>query len=267
VLDRIDAALGAVFDAAGGLDRFLSHTAVIVTSDHGHCDILDDADAAVIELNDVLSGFTQAKLGSPWQDDDEIMICPNMRAAQVYVHDARRFDDVVRAALTDPRIDLVLWRERDGGAGRYRVAGPRGQLTFSQRGSASREGRDPFGTTWMWDGDPSALALQPDGRCIESADYPNAFERIAGALDAPVSGDIWLTARAGCEFAAPGGEPHVGGGSHGALHALDSLSPVICAGTDVRLPRALRSIDLAAVCLRTLGLAPPHEVGTPRIFS
>ena len=34
--------LGEVFDAAGGLDTFLRDTCVIVTSDHGHCEILGD---------------------------------------------------------------------------------------------------------------------------------------------------------------------------------------------------------------------------------
>jgi hypothetical protein len=49
-----------MFDAAG--------TSIIVTSDHGHCEIGDDADAAVIPLTDVVHGFTQASVGAPWRD-------------------------------------------------------------------------------------------------------------------------------------------------------------------------------------------------------
>jgi hypothetical protein len=64
----------------------------------------------------------------------------------------------------------------------------------------------------------------------------------------------------------PGGKAHVGGASHGALHALDSLSPVIIAGVGARhrLPRALRSIDLAPLCMELLGLEMRYRPGMPR---
>jgi hypothetical protein len=254
VLDRVDAALGEMFEAAGGLERFLASTAVIVTSDHGHCEIGDDETRSVIPLNDVFSDFTQATLGKPWTDGDEILICPNMRAGQVYVRDAGRVACVVRAARAEPRIDQVIWRgSGDGDARQYHVDTPRGTLTFRRGSGAATTVRDAHGTLWSVQGDCAALALQIDGGRVESADYPNALERIAGALDADDSGEVWVTAKPGCEFAAPGGKPHVGGGSHGALHALDSLSPVI-ATRPVRLPGAMRSVDLASICLEVMGI-------------
>ena len=266
VLDRVDAALGATFEAAGGIERFLSETCVIVTSDHGHCDILEDADAAVIHLDDLFSGFAQATLGKPWNERDEIMICPNMRAAPVYLHGAASVERVVQAALKEPRIDLVIWRTGDApSARRYQVAGPRGALAFWRHGGGGREGHDAQGTVWRWDGDPAVLRLDPCDGVVHSADYPNPFERIAGALDADAAGDVWLTAQPGCEFEVRGGQPHVGAGSHGALHALDSLSPMICAGAPLRLPRTLRSVDVAAICMRALGLPPGREIGAPAL--
>src|SRR5688500_3513634 len=110
VLDKIDAALGAMIDAAGGLERLLADTSIIVTSDHGHCEVGDDADTAVISLPEVFDGFKQARLGAPWRDSDEMMICPNMRAAQVYLRGAGRVECAVRAARAEPRIDQVIWR-------------------------------------------------------------------------------------------------------------------------------------------------------------
>jgi hypothetical protein len=63
----------------------------------------------------------------------------------------------------------------------------------------------------------------------------------------------------------PGGKAHVGGASHGALHALDSLSPVIVGGAGVvALPRAMRSIDIAPLCMQLLGLPMRWRVGDPR---
>ena len=64
----------------------------------------------------------------------------------------------------------------------------------------------------------------------------------------------------------PGGKAHVGGASHGALHALDSLSPVIVAGGTTRhtLPRHMRLVDIAPLCMQILGIPMRYKVGDPR---
>jgi hypothetical protein len=268
VIERVDAALGAMFEAAGGLDRVLGDTAVIVTSDHGHCDILADRERAVIELHHVLDDFQQAKLGKPWSDGDAIMICPNMRAAQIYVRQpsADAIERIAMTCLLEPRIDLAMWRVDDDRGTRYRVAGPLGRLEFwrDESGSGAATALDAFGMRWGWSGDLETLQLGRSDGVLHSADYPNAFERITGALDARNSGELWITAQPGCEFEVPGGSAHVGGGSHGALHALDSMSPVIVAGASRRLPSAMRSVDLAPFCLEALGVPMRYGVGDPR---
>jgi len=72
--------LGRMFDCAGSMEKVLQDTYVIITSDHGHCEILADRDCAAICLDQQLDEFRQATLGTPWKDGDEVMICPNMRA-------------------------------------------------------------------------------------------------------------------------------------------------------------------------------------------
>jgi hypothetical protein len=268
VIVRVDAALGAMFDAAGGCDRFLHDTCVIVTSDHGHCEVLGEREAAVIELQSVLGDFRHAELGKPWREDDEIMICPNMRAVQIYVKDAspERVERVARTILLEPRVDLVMWRSELAG-GRpdaYTLTGPRGRLEFWRGAGGDGQAADAFRTDWSWRGDPGLLQLELDGRSIESREYPNAFERIAGVLDMAGSGEIWATAQPGCEFDVPGGNAHCGGASHGALHALDSLSPMIVANAPRRLPRHLRSVDIAPLCMELLGLTMRYRVGDAR---
>jgi hypothetical protein len=268
VIDRIDAALGAMFDAAGGFDRLMQDTCIIVTSDHGHCEMLLDASEAVIRLDTLFGDFTQADIGRGWKDGDDILMCPNMRAAQIYVREPTRdqIERVATTALLDARVDLIMWRETGQATEpRYVVLGPRGRLTFWRSSTtADTHGEDAFGTRWGCSGDLEVLRLERDGRHAESTEYPNALERIAGVLDARNSGEIWLTARPGCEFELPGGKAHVGGASHGSLHALDSLSPVIVAGATRRLPRAMRSVDIAPLCLDLLGIAGPRGVGAPR---
>ena len=267
VIDRVDAMLGDAFDAAGGMDRFLEHTAVIITSDHGHCEVLNDS-RIVIRLDVLLADFLQAALGRPWRPKDQIMICPNMRAAQIYVHHPTPdlIERIARTVLTDEKVDQVMWRTRlTGGAQGYTVWTRRGHLQFA-RDAVSPNGEDDFGGRWRWEGDPLALDFALDGRALRFGDYPNAFERIAGVLDLDQSGEIWVTARPGCEFEVPGGKAHVGGASHGALHALDSYSPVIMAGgaSPGELPLAMRSLDIAPMCMRILGIPMRYRVGDPR---
>jgi hypothetical protein len=240
---------------------------VVVTSDHGHCEVLADAERAVIRLDVLLDGFHQAQLGRPWQDTDDVLLCPNMRAAQIYIHrPADIFDAVVGASLADHRVDLALWHGRQTGHdGRYVAAGRGGRLEFWRGGDGREHAADAFGTMWSWQGDREVLRLEMQDGIIGSAEYPNPFERIAGGLDTPHSGELWLTAQPGCEFELPGGKAHVGGASHGALHALDSLSPVIVGGAGApALPRVMRSVDIAPLCMALLGMTMQYRVGDPR---
>ncbi|MEO5894414.1 MAG: nucleotide pyrophosphatase/phosphodiesterase family protein [Vicinamibacterales bacterium] len=267
VIERVDRMLGEMFEAARGMERFLSDRTVIVTSDHGHCDVRGDR-AAVIRLDHLLSNFRQADLGRAWKKQDEIMICPNMRASQIYVKEPtrERIERIAVAILENPCIDQIIWRSHLTGGGKgYMVVTHRGRMQFSRDGG-SASAPDTFGGTWEWSGDPEALDLQQDGRTTEFGDYPNAFERISGVLDLDKSGEIWVTARPGCEFQVPGGEAHAGGASHGALHKLDSLSPVLVAGAGApkRLPRHMRSLDIAPLCMEILGIPMRYRVGDPR---
>jgi hypothetical protein len=268
-VERVDALLAAAFDAAGGLERLLEDTFILVTSDHGHCEILPDRQRADVPLDALLADFRQATLGKPWREGDEVMICPNMRAAQIYVRDPApdRMRRLVATLLEESRIDQVIWRSAltGGDARACRVATRRGRLEFWPAGDQPDAVRDTFGGWWQCRGETAALGLELDGRQAESREYPNPFERIAGAVFGRRSGEIWVTAVPGCEFQVRGETSHVGGGSHGALHALDSLSPVIAAGPlPTALPRAMRSVDVTPLCLRALGLASRYQVGDAR---
>ena len=271
VIQRVDRMLGAAFDAAGGLERVLADTLVVVTSDHGHCAVVDDAATAIVRLDALLANFRQARLGAAWRERDQIMICPNMRAAQLYLREPRRdtIDGLTRDLLTDRRVDQVIWRSRltrDGAEG-YTVVSGRGHLEFARGESHGRSWTDPFGGRWTWEGDAEVLDLLVEDNIVDFGQYPNAFERIAGLLDLDQSGEVWVTAVPGCEFEVPGGQAHVGGASHGALHALDSFSPVVAAGPiRLVLPRHFRSIDIAPVCMEALGIPMRYSPSQARTF-
>jgi hypothetical protein len=276
VVAHVDTMLGRAFDAAGGLERVLQDTYILITSDHGHSEVLGDRDRAAIRLHETLHAFRQATLGKPWEDNDEIMICPNMRSAQIYLRearsrhevDARQLQLIIDNVLSDARVDQVLWRTQDvrPAARGYSMLTSRGGLEFWRGADGTERARDGFGGEWSWRGRLDVLdAFVDDDGEIVWGDYPNAFERIAGALDHPHSATVWVTAKPGCEFEVPGTAAHLAGGSHGALHRLESECPVILAGPErVSLPRQMRSIDIAPLCLSLLGLPSAHQVGEPR---
>ena len=85
-------------------------------------------------------------------------------------------------------------------------------------------------------------------------EYPQGRERAAAALANPNAGELIVSAAEGVEFLDLGGRHHLGGGSHGSLHAGDSEVPVLTVGVDGE-PRSI--IDLAPLALAHFGVEPP----------
>jgi hypothetical protein len=116
---------------------------------------------------------------------------------------------------------------------------------------------DLRGGGWDFEGDLAAIAATvEDGRLL-SRDYPDPLARIWSALTAPHAGDFVLSLAPGYEAVDWGGVTHAGGGSHGSLHAGDSLGPLLFVGcgpesADEREQWALR--DVAPVVLDHFGL-------------
>jgi predicted AlkP superfamily pyrophosphatase or phosphodiesterase len=267
-VEKVDATLGELFAISGGLENFLKHTAIVVTGDHAQSDLPLDTKETGIDLDELLHQFALVPIGKRWSDDDDLMVCPNMRAAQIYVRPRfrPRFAELVNTLLAEPRIDQVIWREAaEGDVGaQYHVATTRGEnLRFWHTGEADALAQDEYGGTWAWSGDLSAVdgSMDRDG-VLRFGDYPNAFERIATAFDQDVSGDLWITSRVSYELGRQGASIHEGG-SHGSLHALDSLSPLIFAGAPrpADWKQTARSVDVAPLCASILGLPPWKKLG------
>jgi hypothetical protein len=168
--------------------------------------------------------------------------------------DAMRASVETRALAIDG-IDLVMWLERDAhDAPREAVisSSAHGELRFAPSGPLI----DPRGVAWSVDGALAVIgASMHDGRLL-SPDYPDALARVWSALTCPTSGEVLLSAAPGYEFVDWGGQAHVGGGSHGSLHASDSLGALILTG--VPLPEAVPAQwairDVAPLVLRHFGL-------------
>jgi hypothetical protein len=268
-LEAVDAHLGEFIEAMGGMERFLSEFAIVISGDHSQTDSLDDRDWRGIDVAEVLEGFQAATPGQPWQEGDDVIICPNMRACHIYLKDrsGSARDEVVRKLLADERVDQVLWRKGawgtsgdpadDADQNVYQVA-KAGCETLSFRRAGPNEtptARDFYDTRWIHEGDLACLDARVgrDGQ-IEYGEYPNALERVATAFFRSAD-DLWVTAKIGHEFEIAETSVH-DGGSHGALNRDDSTAPLIVAGVpeEVVVPQAPRTIDLAPLCLQALGL-------------
>ena len=164
----------------------------------------------------------------------EIAICPSSRFAQVYVLDRDRRAELVprieRTLVELEGIDLVM-RLSDHPDGEAVVRGERGDRVMELRIAPRGDLADARGERWSVEGDLQLLGLRAHEGRVESAVYPDALGRIWSALRCRTSGELLASARPGYEFLDWGGAHHVGGGSHGSLHANDSLGSLLWCGT------------------------------------
>ena len=154
-LERTDAAIQALLDAAGGPEAFLERYAVILHSDHGQTTV---EHAAQLELP--LTRFS-----------DNIVVTASNRAGQVYLLPDARFEaaDLARRLDSETAVETTLRREGDEAVAR-------------------REGEElrfrPTGAGWETGGDASILDY-PDAlhRCWSALANPNAGELLVSATE------------------------------------------------------------------------------------
>lgn len=269
-LRRLDGRLARIIENWGGFERVLEQVCIVMTADHGHSLVGDDRSAA-IDLDALLSDYRRADPATGWQNDEELLVCPNMRAAEVFHRDVnvRSVRRLATRLLADERIDQVIWADADAdGSSRIRVlTADRGELAF--RPVPERTGgavRDEYGCLWTLEGDAGALDLRVHDGAVQYGDYPNALERIAGGVEHPRVGRLFVTAKTGFEFSATGQSVHHGAGSHGTLHQDDSRVPLLVAGAPAFTPPAgtPRIIDVLPICSGILPLRTRWQTGQSR---
>ena len=151
-LARSDAAIGALVEAAGGLDSFLERYALIVCSDHGQTAVQDVA-------------FLQ----EPFATVEGTLVTASNRAGMVYRLDGCRLDERELARRLDgvPAVEVALFREGDSAIAR-------------REGEELRFAPAPHG--WELQGD-TAILDGPDARARawSALANPNAGELLVSA--------------------------------------------------------------------------------------
>ena len=236
---KADHCFGKLVESAGGLEAFLDRHAVILLADHAQTEVHRG-----LPLAELLSrewAVLQPSESEP--ESAQIAVSPTGRAAYVYLlpGEGERADpEALRQALTVIEgVDLVCRLEGADGRPLVRIepGAPRdGCSAVVERGEARLSFRpggplaDLHGGSWQVDGDLAALeAVIEDGH-LRSETYPDPLARVWSALSAPHAGDFLLSLQPGFEAVDWGGVTHAGGGSHGSLHAGDSLGPLLFVG-------------------------------------
>jgi hypothetical protein len=263
-LAQADLQLARVVEAYGGLDEFLDEHAVIAMADHSQAPVTDTI-ALQDELGDLgVLGPSRSSGG----EAPRIAVCPSQRAAMVYaLHEVER--DAMRAsvvteALRIEGVEHVMWLGRDAHDVPREgiISSPEhGELRFRPGGSLE----DPRGVRWSIDGPLAAVGARIEDDRLLTPDYPDVLARVWSALTCPTSGEVLLSAAPGYEFLDWGGQAHVGGGSHGSLHASDSLGALVMCGVELppQEPAQWAIRDIAPLVLNHFGLAedrPPAAV-------
>ena len=267
-LAHADEQLARLVAAGGGLDAFLEQHAMIVMADHSQALIAETIDlhGALDELQ--IAGPGNSRLGAVGsaarrtRAEPRIALCPTQRAAMVYVLAEQRRStlrsSIIRRTLQIDGVQLVMWLELDPHSAPLEgvIARPSvGELRFRPDGEVS----DARGRNWSVEGELAVLeASIRDGR-LHAPAFPDALSRVWSALTCPTSGEVLLSAAPGYEFLDWGGQAHVGGGSHGSLHAADSLGALIFCGLQPPQTAQWAIRDVAPLITQHFGLAPSRR--------
>jgi hypothetical protein len=255
---KADHCFAKLVEAAGGLDAFLAEHALILLADHSQTAV--DRGLPLAEL--LGREWTVLQPSESRPEAAQLAVSPTGRAAHVYLLPAeggRADPEEVRRALGEIEgVDLVCrldgdWAlvERRGETIRFRpprVKRVRGPFRTQNVSPV----RDLRGGSWEVAGDLAVLEARVEDGLLLSDSYPDPLRRVWSALNAPQAGDFVLSLASGYEAVDWGGVSHAGGGSHGSLHAGDSLGPLLfvgCGPSDASTPRQWALCDVAPVVL------------------
>jgi Type I phosphodiesterase / nucleotide pyrophosphatase len=236
---KADHCFAKLVEACGGLDNFLADHALILLADHAQTDVHRGLPLAELLGRD----WTVLQPSEAQPERAQLAVSPTGRAAHVYLlpgEGERAEPDEVRQALgAIEGVDLVCRLETADGVPLRREelgAPPVAAMAVVERGGEALRFRpgtgvgDLRGETWEVEGELTAIAACIEDGQLRSNTYPDPLGRVWSALCSPHAGDFILSLMPDYEAVDWGGVTHAGGGSHGSLHAGDSLGPLLFVG-------------------------------------
>jgi hypothetical protein len=228
--------IAAILDAFGSWEEAISQCNFIVLGDSGQTNMMDKD--AYLDLRKILEPYRIMPLSRQTPTSrDQLITCVNERMSYITILDeAIPYQEIVRLCKQEKKIDVIAWQDNEGWI--HVVSGQNeGSLSFRPKGDYG----DTYEQTWQLEGDISILDLTLNDQNIQYGMYPDALARLSGVLD-PNTRNVVITISPGYELIGQGSPKHKGA-SHGSLHHLDSLVPMITTGIE-QPPKHLRLIDL-----------------------
>lgn len=245
---KLDQQLQSLMETFGSPEKALQDAIIIIVGDSGMTQILPAEQNPVIDLPSLFGDAQVLRPGEPVTKETEIILAVNETMAYVYSLKAdRSLRDVANVLKNDPRIDFIAWKEKDW---IYVIQGSTvKQLKFKAKGNLT----DAYGQSWTVEQNSEVLDIKVNAAAhsLNYDEYPDVLKRLSGALHSHQGEFLVVTAKPGYELADRSSPTHKGGGGHGSIRKMESLVPLIIAGTDQK-PDYLRIIDLKAYLLNLL---------------
>jgi hypothetical protein len=241
---KADSQIAPILDAFGSWEEAIQKCSFIVLGDSGQTNMVQKD--TYLDLRKTLHPYSIMPLSRETPiSRDQLILCVNERMSYINILDEEiSYRDIVRLCKLEKKLDVIAWQESDGWI--HVVSGQtEGVLSFRSNGDYS----DEYEQKWELEGDISILDLTLDEQKIQYGIYPDALSRLAGTLT-PKDRAIVVTISPGYEIVGQGSPKHKGA-SHGSLHHLDSLVPMILTGIK-QTPEHLRFINLKKWLLQLL---------------
>lgn len=221
----------------------------MITGDSGMSPLLPEDENAIIDLPAFFEDYRVWRTGEEVNEQTDIILAVNETMAYIYNLTDQPLEEMAKRLAADPRIAFISWKDKEW---MYAVEG-QGDTTQTMRFKAYGDWIDPYRQKWTVQQDLGVLDLKANAadHSLSFGEYPDALRRLSGALHSHPGEFLVVTARPGYEFADRLSPKHPQGGGHGSLHRIESLVPLIIAGTNQK-PAHLRMVDLKAFILKLL---------------
>ncbi|WP_249870635.1 alkaline phosphatase family protein [Oceanobacillus saliphilus] len=238
-IQKVDKQLQRILNENESWEDALENNIWIIIGDNGQANIERSRKKALINLRELLSSYSIVKLRRGVTAEDEIVLGVNERMSYIYTLNPKKvpLTAIAQIMQQDYRIDVIACKQGDAITVTSGVRD--GQLQFSPNGILS----DEYGKHWNVEGDLEILDIKKEGNNITFGEYPDALARLHASLFSHEGEYMVVSAKPGYEFKGESSPTHIGGASHGGLHAQDSLVSMIVYGTNSS-PKYLRTVDL-----------------------
>ncbi|WP_409254203.1 alkaline phosphatase family protein [Bacillus sp. SCS-153A] len=245
-VEKADKHLQEILNSFPKWEDALEQTVWMIMGDSSQSAVMDDKKKASIDLRKILRDYHVLDLGASVTKKDDIVITANERMAYIYsLNEKVPLEELAEELKKDSRIAWISWKSK----GKAKLISPDsdGHFEFTSGGPF----KDAYQQEWSIEGNPDILDLTIKDTNISFGDYPDGLSRLYGALHSQKGEFLIVDAKPGYEFIGESSPEHTGGGAHGSMHKVDSLSPLIVSGTD-KSTENLRLVDVKKWVLELL---------------